>query len=359
MMLFFQKPAKSKGFTLVEILVALAIGSLVMLALVTFFSQSIRQSAQLEARSYIAEAGRYSLDLLSQDLRQAGSWGCLGADFAEVHTNDGLDGFPESYWGHGVKVFNASSSGWSDLPEAVREVAVQEQSLLFISGARDSGIRLTGQDAGWLTGPAQVWDGFLGGLTDANALLVVDSQCQEGFTLGLTDLETSAGSVSLAVDLDEEDWPEWLGQTRGQDTEANLDRGSQVYRLESRLYFVGKHQGSRWLMRWQSGAGKVEPLVEGVEQMLFFLGQKDEEKRLTSYIYEQDTAESPINSWSKSDWQQVGALRLSILIAAPQETAGTRQTQVFFRPGAEGVTITGREAGSYSITTALRGRMSP
>lgn len=347
-------PFFSTGLTLVEMLVALLIGVILMLALVSLFNQSTRQTAQLEARGYVAEAGRYALDLLAQDIRQAGSWGCLGTDF---DATDGVSDFPERYWSHGVKVFHPSvAASWNHLPEVVRQVAVADQSLLLISGARDAGARLTGRNNGRLTGPAQVWEGFLTGLNPGNSLLLVNSQCEEGVVLRLDQLTSGAGEVSLQVNQPEDEWPEWLGQTIGQD-QINQDRGSQVYRIESRLYFIGELAGSRWLMRWQAGAAQVEPLVEGIEQLFFLLGQKNTQG-LASYIYEQDAGISPITNWSEADWQQVGALRVSLLAAAPQIIAGVNHSPIVFRPNTPAVVVPNREASTYSLTAALRGRLA-
>ncbi|MFK7159513.1 PilW family protein [Marinospirillum sp. MEB164] len=346
----------STGLTLVEMLVALLIGVILMLALVSLFNQSTRQTAQLEARGYVAEAGRYALDLLAQDVRQAGSWGCLGTDF---DMTDAALTFPERYWNHGVKVFHPSvAASWNHLPEIVRQVAVADQSLLFISGARDTGVRLTGRNHGRLTGQAQVWKGFLTGLNPGNTLLLVNSQCEDGIVLHLDQFTSGDEDEedSLQVDLPEDEWPEWLGQTIGQD-QINQDRGSQVYRIESRLYFIGEHAGSRWLMRWQAGAAQVEPLVEGIEQLFFLLGQK-KSQRLASYIYEQYTEDSPITSWTEADWQQVGALQVNLLVAAPQVIAGVNHSPIVFRPNSPAVSLPGREASVYRMTTALRGRLA-
>lgn len=71
------------GLTLIEMLVAMAIGLFVLLAVFGFMDWSrrtyVRQSGQVEAQA----AGRVALDLLTSDLRRAG-YNPLGMNFAAL-----------------------------------------------------------------------------------------------------------------------------------------------------------------------------------------------------------------------------------------------------------------------------------
>ena len=69
-----QRP--SKGFTLVEILVALAIGALLLSGIIQVFTSLKRTDKVAEALSRVQEAGRTALDSLTSDLRMIGYKGC-------------------------------------------------------------------------------------------------------------------------------------------------------------------------------------------------------------------------------------------------------------------------------------------
>ena len=63
------------GMSLVELMVALAIGSFLMLGLVSTFRNSSEAQRELEKSNQLIENGRYALDLIFQDLRLAGYYG--------------------------------------------------------------------------------------------------------------------------------------------------------------------------------------------------------------------------------------------------------------------------------------------
>jgi type IV pilus assembly protein PilW len=69
------KPNKPSGMSLVELLVAIGIGSILMVGLVTVFSNSSRSHRELEKASQLIENGRYAVDLLYEDIRHTGYYG--------------------------------------------------------------------------------------------------------------------------------------------------------------------------------------------------------------------------------------------------------------------------------------------
>jgi type IV pilus assembly protein PilW len=63
------------GVTLIELMVALAVGSLLMIGAVTVFLQSRQTFRALDAVSRLQENGRFALDRLEPDIRMAGYFG--------------------------------------------------------------------------------------------------------------------------------------------------------------------------------------------------------------------------------------------------------------------------------------------
>jgi Tfp pilus assembly protein PilW len=64
-----------RGATLIEQLMSLAIGSLMIVLLYAYFRSEIYHSLALEAKTATLEDTRGALDIMSRDLRNAGSWG--------------------------------------------------------------------------------------------------------------------------------------------------------------------------------------------------------------------------------------------------------------------------------------------
>lgn len=65
----------ARGFTLIEILVALAIGTFMLLGLTMLFSRNSNNQAELERGTRQLESARYSIDMLTEDVMHAGYFG--------------------------------------------------------------------------------------------------------------------------------------------------------------------------------------------------------------------------------------------------------------------------------------------
>jgi len=77
-----------RGFGLVELLVALAVGLLLLAGVVQVFAAN-RQSYRLqEAQARLQESGRFAVQRLARDLRMAGYWGCHGQAAAVTNNLD-------------------------------------------------------------------------------------------------------------------------------------------------------------------------------------------------------------------------------------------------------------------------------
>ena len=71
-----QQKNRIKGFTLVEVMVAMAIGLFVMGGVIQLFT-SMRASLNLQTEmAHVQEGGRLAMELLGKDVRNADFWGC-------------------------------------------------------------------------------------------------------------------------------------------------------------------------------------------------------------------------------------------------------------------------------------------
>lgn len=66
---------RSVGFTLIELMVSLALGSLILVALVVVFSRNTANQTELERTTRQLESARFALDILSEDIMHAGYYG--------------------------------------------------------------------------------------------------------------------------------------------------------------------------------------------------------------------------------------------------------------------------------------------
>jgi type IV pilus assembly protein PilW len=70
-------PKRDSGFTLVELMVSMAIGLLIVLALVTLLVNVNRNNSEMSKTNRQIENGRFAIQLLENDLIHAGFWGSL------------------------------------------------------------------------------------------------------------------------------------------------------------------------------------------------------------------------------------------------------------------------------------------
>lgn len=67
-----------QGFTLIEILIAMTIGLILLAGVLQIFTSSKAVYRINEAQSRLQENGRFALQIMAQDIRTAGFWGCQG-----------------------------------------------------------------------------------------------------------------------------------------------------------------------------------------------------------------------------------------------------------------------------------------
>jgi type II secretory pathway component PulJ len=78
----------TRGTTLIEQMVALLIGSVMIIALYAYFRSAIYHALIVETRTGVLEDARGALDIMIRDLKNAGSWGSGSAPSEVGGTDD-------------------------------------------------------------------------------------------------------------------------------------------------------------------------------------------------------------------------------------------------------------------------------
>ena len=88
MMPFHYNYLRQAGLSLVELMVAILIGLIILAGVIQVVASSKSTYIAQEEMSFIQENARYALDVLTEDIQEAGYWGCAGdsAAFAQVAT---------------------------------------------------------------------------------------------------------------------------------------------------------------------------------------------------------------------------------------------------------------------------------
>lgn len=116
---------KSRGFSLVELLIAMAIAATLATAMAAIFANSVKTREQVDKDGQRIEVGRYALDVLSADIRMAGYYGNYlprsSAGLAWPTTVPTTPGLTDLAWmspsfcpNHPLKTLAVADLGWSN-----------------------------------------------------------------------------------------------------------------------------------------------------------------------------------------------------------------------------------------------------
>lgn len=86
-----------KGLSLIELMVAILISSVLLLGVVELFLSTFRTDRTSTELSRVQESGRVAMELISREIRRAGYQGCVGASVttqagAITYPDDAIDG---------------------------------------------------------------------------------------------------------------------------------------------------------------------------------------------------------------------------------------------------------------------------
>ena len=94
----------SRGLSLIELMVALAIGTLLIAGAVTVYMQSRNTYRTNDIASRMQEVGRYALDVMAPDVRLAGFWGLTNRPDSFTNTAGAITGDCGADWTVNVAV---------------------------------------------------------------------------------------------------------------------------------------------------------------------------------------------------------------------------------------------------------------
>lgn len=370
---------RSAGVTLIELMIALAIGSLLILGLVQVFSAS-RTAYQLsEGMARAQENARFAMDYLQRDIRMAGHFGCvndqshlqtpgaLTPHFGAVAAGDPLD-FAVSIQGYeapGTAPGDTLTLGaaWSlvpGLPTAIDDLEALPGSDIIVlrylsnEGAPVDLIGTTGTDETVRVVDGR-WDPLIsGGVSTPTLFGIADCSYVDVFRGTGTGTVTVASSASPATNIGGRYTPHPSGQT-------------SLYRAESLVYYIAEgssEEPALFRARFNGDAYITEELVEGIENLQVLYG-RDRVTDLTAnppsgYIDVQTPA-NDAGTWDADEWRRVGLVQIGLLARSPGPAAATqaaaaqrRMLGVSFAPPAANDT---RYRATYEATIALRNRL--
>lgn len=308
-----------QGFTIVELMVALALGLIIATALVYVFIANNLSYRVQTGLARAQEGGRFAVDFLARDIRMAGFNGsCLSrGDLLKLKNT--LNAGYASNFGTYVQGYDASAGSWSPALDAAISAHAPT------TGSDILTLRLAG-DGAPLTTPympttaadlhvpagnpfrqydiAVICDGVNGAIfqiTNANPA-----------TSGSLVHNTGTGSPGNAT----------------KDLDHKYAANAEVFRLSTRSYYVAPNtrgSTSLWMLTTPCPVGESCPveLVEGVERLQLEYG-------LDTVGDQQHSANRFATAGSVGNWGQVVSVRIGVLVRSADDGLRTTAAALSF-----------------------------
>jgi len=305
-------PASASGFTLVEILVALGLGMLILLALTILFSRNTGNHSELERTVRQVESARFAVDALAEDVMHAGY-------YSEFNPNTLIDA--PAYQTPDPCATGLAAQGWNT--EVASPVPVQipvaVQGIEAGSPVGDACLpnRLAGTEAIVVrradTGPAV---SLASALAAPNNLYIQIARC-------VTDTQRIRAAAGNAGTF-----------TLRQPNCATVN--DALRRLMQRTYYIAScndcaaGDGIPTLKRVEMINGEMQlvSLAEGIENMQLEYGL-DTSAAPGDGIPDTFVTADAITGAAPNLWQNVVAVRLHVLARSTQATPGYSDVRTY------------------------------
>ena len=335
---------KQKGFSIIELMVAMVIGLVLMAGAISIFFSSRVTFSTNEHMARLQENGRVALDLVTHDIRSAGYSGCSrGVPFNNVlNTPTGV------FWDYISPVMGSEWTGantWAPaLGIALVPAPVNQSDVIVVRAIqRDARESRLATDLATLTSDLVVvsepnfTDGGIYLLSDCNATTVF----QGGWTSG-----TPNGTMTHAA-----------GGTTPGNSSADIgylyQSGARIVPLETVIYWVGIDPVANepGLYR-QVGTAAPQLIIEGVQAMQVSYGEDTDGGRIVD-VYR--AANAVVN------WNAIISVNVSLLIRSEEwGTTPDANTYTLLPVVDGGVTVAAandrRKRLVFTTSIALRNR---
>lgn len=307
------------GLTLVELMVAMTIALILLLAVTRLFVTSRSTYTLEEGLARVQEGGRFAIEFLSQDIRMAGYAGCsANLSSSAVHnlvdtSTTAITSSATSFNPDGIRGYKPSCTSctgalteWPGLPTEYFSSGVTPvggTDILVIQRGDTISTHLSG-NLGSENANIQIFStAAVASSIQADDVLMI-SDCKNADIFKANNVSSGSGTTTIA-------------HTSG-NTDNNLSTlyqtDAQIMKLVTHIYFIGRRNNDTSiapsLYRKEldnNGALTAAELVEGVENMKLVYGEDtDSPGDGVVNIYREPA--------SVSDWKDILTVRVGLLV---------------------------------------------
>lgn len=361
------------GVTLIELMVAMAVSSFILLGISNLYVSSKESYVIHDEFARIQENGRYAAETLASNIRNAGFFGCASGQGLGTITN-GLNSSNLPAWNFetGLMGYEANGTDFGDtkiitpnVPSAdeddwatatgltsggvailttpdtaISDRAIEGSDILVVRTSRGTGVRLlqnNGSGNIWVeddgsTGTCPNGDAKLSGLCDNDILLVSD--CSNSRIFQATNI-TAVGSGACGGQDDCLNVVHTAGATPGNalvtwNPPGNIfSQDAEIMKIVTKTFFVGVSGGEPSLYMRENNGTPV-PLIEGIENMQILYGVDTDaipDGIANKYVSANAADDLDLDGDPNTVFDAVVSVKISLLVRTPNDLPGLRRSE--------------------------------
>jgi len=335
---------REKGFTLVELMIALVVALLLIAGVIQIFISTKQAYRLMDASSRIQESARMAMELLGRDIRMAGFQGCTATTRTLVNALNSTTSYAYAF-GIPIEGYEAiSDTSWSPtLPSGI-DSAIGGSDVLVVRAAFDEGTPIIGQPSN--TGDCTNASSHTANLkvTSSSGFgdgdIVVATNCINASIFQITNVNESSNTI--------------VHNTGGAFTPGNATKdlgacyagNGTLRKLSTRVFYVRNNASEVPSLYRKEGTAAALELVEAIENLQVTYGvDTDGDSYANQYLRASDV----------TDWSSVVSVRVEIL-ARSLEDHVTSAPQPYTFNGSSHSVSDRRLRRAYMMVVSLRNR---
>jgi len=342
-------PHPQQGMALVEIMISITIGLILIAGVIQLFVSNKATYTLTEGQARVQENARFTMSILSRDLRMAGNAGCTNSNMLSYDTA-------------GASVIPVENI--VDNPPAFSVVNPET----FITGINDAGVNalpgiVPGTDAITIQRASEASSQLAETMADKSAdiqLIANAGQWQEDDILFISDCRHATIFRATGVAVDNVSGVVTIAHAVG--AGGNTAIFPKMYEPDARVmtfvrntYYIADtgrvNQAGEPIhsLYFRPNGGAPVELAEGVSDMQITYGENTNGGATA-------TADTYVDADGVTNWRDVVSIRIALLVDSVENVAGQQQTYTF--EGNEVIPNDRRLRRSFTTTISQRNRTS-
>ena len=328
-----------RGLSLVELMISLAVGSLITVGIAQLFSANSDTYGVMLGQSRMQESARFALDFISRDVQKAGYRGCFSSNedlFWTISDPENLpyefdlrfgieahDGAGLNIWSPNLDVIPDDNEGFVANTGIDKDAIVSGTDVLTLRNASQPDIeaRLAARmptSAGDIEviAPARGEAGL--GFAQFDLALIHD--CEKATIFHVTDIDTATNAPNYLIKHSTAPIDVWRNAQLTLASKNTFDTDAVVGGIETHTYYIApgageNNSGDTPLSLWRkSGTSVPVELVEGVEDLQVLFGVSTDADRIPNQY---------VIANAVVDWKDVTTVRVTVVANTIDDVGGS------------------------------------